>query len=357
MKLKSSINSLLVILLLVAYVNTGWACSTFVLQSGDRWVFGRNYDWMVDDALVVVNKRGCSKKSFTVPSENGAAAAWTATYGSITFNQYGRELPQGGINEAGLVVESMALRDTRFPAPDDRPYLGSASIWRQYLLDTCSTVAQVIASDGDIRISSTAMGPGTHILVMDRTGDSAVIEFLDGRMKVHSGKEFPVKVLTNDAYAKSLQCLHDNQPPLLDPWNSINRFITAAKRNRTCQAKTPDELVAFAFGTLDAVASDKTQWRIIYDNTDMRVYFRTQANNKMRYLNVAEFDFSPKTPVKILDLNADLSGDVTDQFIDYTFTANRDLIGRSYRKTSFLSNISDERLDAIAQFPERFDCR
>lgn len=356
MRIKPSL-LLLVLWLAAAYVNTGWACSTFVLQSGDRRVFGRNYDWYLDDALVVVNKRGCRKRGLARPGEKGVTAAWTATYGSITFNQYGRELPAGGINEAGLVVESMALSDTRYPEPDDRPYLGSASRWRQYLLDTCSTVAQVIASDGDIRISNTAMGPGIHVLVLDRIGDCAAIEFLNGRMKVYSGKELPVKVLTNDTYARSLQCLHNNRPPLLDSWNSINRFIAAAKRNQNCQAKTADELVTFAFGTLAAVASGRTQWRIIYDNIDLRVYFRTRANHKKRHLDVGEFDFSPKTPVKILDLNADLSGDVTDQFTDYTYSANRDLIGRSFRKTNFLSRIPNERLDAIARLPERFECR
>ena len=53
-------------------------------------------------------------------------ATWTAQYGSITFNQYGRELPTGGINEAGLVVESMALSEARYPEPDHRPYIGAA---------------------------------------------------------------------------------------------------------------------------------------------------------------------------------------------------------------------------------------
>lgn len=356
MKIRLSLYFVLVLSLVIAFANTGWTCTTFVLQTGDRQVFGRNFDWHLDDALVVVNKRGCSKKSFPIPGEKGVTAAWTATYGSITFNQYGREMPMGGINEAGLVVETMTLRETRYPEPDDRPYLGDASLWRQYLLDTCSTVAQVIAGNKNIRISNKGSGPGTHILVLDRSGDCAAIEFIDGRMEVHSGKEMAVKVLTNDTYAKSLQCLRNNQPPILNTWKSINRFITAAKRNQNCQAKTTDELVTFAFGTLEAVSSRRTQWRIIYDNIDMRVYFRTKKNNKKRYFDVTAFDFSPKTPVRILDLNADLSGDVTNQFTDYTYSANRDLIGRTYSKTDFLSRIPDKILDAIARFPEKCEC-
>jgi penicillin V acylase-like amidase (Ntn superfamily) len=347
---------LLVLLLILLLPVNGLTCSTFVLKSDHLQVFGRNYDWNFDDALVLVNKRGCTKTSTNRPKENGQKVAWTAKYGSITFNQYGRELPMGGMNEVGLVVEAMALSDTRYPEPDDRPYLGSASQWRQYLLDTCATVAEVVASDKKIRISNKSSGPGTHVLVLDKTGGSAAVEFLDGRMKVHTGKDLPVAVLTNDTYAKSLRCLQDNSLPFFDAYRSINRFITAAKRNQRCQAETTDQLVEFAFVTLAAVASARTQWRIVYDNKDMRVHFRTKANYELRYMNFSDFDFSPETPVKILDINADFSGDVTGQFSDYTYKANRNLISLSYRQTSFLSQIPDERLDAIARFPENFKC-
>ena len=347
----------LVLLLSMQFTGNGWACTTFVLGRGDRQVFGRNYDWGLDDALLVVNKRGCRKRSINRPYEIGERATWIAKYGSVTFNQYGRELPTGGMNEAGLVVETMALSKTRYPEPDGRPYLGSASQWRQYLLDTCATVAEVIATDTNIRISNEALGPGIHVLILDNTGDCAAIEFLGGRMKVHRGRHLPIAVLTNDTYAESLQYLRDNRLPLFDAYDSITRFTLAAKMNRNCEANTADELVKFAFNTLAAVSSGRTQWRIVYDNKDMMVYFRTRANEKMRHINVSDFDFSPHSPVKILDVNADLSGNVTNEFSDYTYNANRELIGRSYRKTSFLSKIPNERLDAIAQFPERFECR
>jgi len=60
--------------------------------------------------------------------------------------------------------------------------------------------------------------------------------------------------------------------------------------------------------------------------------------------------------VKILDVNADLSGNVTGKFTDSTYEANRDLIGRSYRKTSFLSKMPKELLDALARLPYSFEC-
>jgi penicillin V acylase-like amidase (Ntn superfamily) len=220
-------------------------------------------------------------------------------------------------------------------------------------LDTCATVAEVIASDNKIRISHKAPGLGIHVLVLDKNGDAAVIEFLNGHMKVHAGDELPVAVSTNDTYAKSLQCLRKNSPPVFDQGESISRFIKAVKMTQDSRAETTDELVAFAFHTLAAVSSDRTQWRIVYDNKNMMVHFRTRSNPKIRRVNVSEFDHSKATPVKILDVNANLSGDVTDKFSAYTYIANRAQIGRAYKAYG----IPDKQLDAIARFPETFECR
>jgi choloylglycine hydrolase len=67
------------------------ACTTFCYADGGTMVFGRNYDWNIGDGMVVVNKRNVFKHALVEP----APATWTSKYGSITFNQYGREFPTG----------------------------------------------------------------------------------------------------------------------------------------------------------------------------------------------------------------------------------------------------------------------
>ena len=37
------------------------ACTTFCLDSNDALVVGRNFDWGIGDALIIVNKRNVSK--------------------------------------------------------------------------------------------------------------------------------------------------------------------------------------------------------------------------------------------------------------------------------------------------------
>ncbi|MET0752601.1 MAG: linear amide C-N hydrolase, partial [Pyrinomonadaceae bacterium] len=126
---------------------SAFACTTFCLKSNNEVLFGRNYDWMIGDGLVFVNKRGVSKTS--TKEEN--PAKWISKYGSLTFNQYGRETPMGGMNEAGLVIELMWLDGTKYPAKDKRPALDVLE-WIQYQLDTSATTEEVLKNIENVRI-------------------------------------------------------------------------------------------------------------------------------------------------------------------------------------------------------------
>ena len=351
-----------VLLLLVTFLFCGLApgksnaCTTFVLGEKNHQVFGRNYDWDVEDALVIVNKRGVSKSSYPNPADKGTPATWVSKYGSVTFNQYGRELPTGGMNEAGLVVETMSLSEARYPRPDERPFLGSALQWRQFLLDNYARVSEVIASDALVRISPRRTALGIHVLISDRTGDCATIEFLDGEMVVHTGSQLPIRVLTNDTYATSIYHWQRGKAPVLDIGQSIERFIQAAEMIENYDGGKEEAPYSYAFKILDAVSARRTVWRIVYDNVNMKIFFQTRANPNMRTIDVARLDFACRTPVQIVDINAQLAGDITDRFELYTRQKNRSLIENSFRKTRFLRNYTDAAFDRLADFPDSMTC-
>ncbi len=90
------------------------ACTTFCLFNGKDLIFGRNYDFPIGYGHVVINKRGVFKSAMADAGEQ--AAQWTSKYGSMTFNQFGRDNPMGGMNEAGLIVELMQLDETQYPS-------------------------------------------------------------------------------------------------------------------------------------------------------------------------------------------------------------------------------------------------
>src|SRR5688572_225451 len=178
-------------ILLACCAQAANSCSTFFIHHNGQMMFGRNYDWVAGTGLLCTNHRGMSKTGFKV--EDGEQVKWVSKYGSLTFNQYGKEFPTGGMNEKGLVVELMWLDETVYPKKDQRPALNVLQ-WVQYQLDNAATVAEVIASDKLVRI--TREGTPLHYLVADAGGNVATIEFLNGRMVTHSGSNLPMPVLT-----------------------------------------------------------------------------------------------------------------------------------------------------------------
>ena len=344
-------------------------CTSFCLEYAEGFVCGSNLDWYLGDGLVIVNKRGVLKTALTYVNKDPAPNSWISQYGSITFNQYGREVTFSGMNEAGLVVSTMMLPETEYPAPDSRSSVGPGQ-WTQYQLDNFSTVKEVIASDSQLRMKSAPGIPGCHYLVSDRTGCCAIIEFLNGKLVYYSHETMPVNALTNSPYAQCIEFWTQRKPSIPDAYQSFERFVRAADMIKTYDPKISKSAVAYAFDILTHVAvgevkksggqrirsSGATEWSIVYDIQNRIIYFRTFENKKIRQINVGTFDFSCATPVQVLDINTELSGDLTHNFINYTRQINRKLIGSAYRKTPFLQHFSDNLLDAIARYPDTTTC-
>ncbi len=105
---------------------TSEACTTFCISHEGQQVFAYNLDWMIENGLVIINKRRVLKTAMQGSAgDSGPYARWRSKLGSITFNQYGREMPSGGMNEAGLVIHPMMLRQTQYPPPDHRPAINN----------------------------------------------------------------------------------------------------------------------------------------------------------------------------------------------------------------------------------------
>ena len=179
-------------------VRAGSGCSALSVTADGRVIFGANLDYRLHTrGQLFVNKRGV-RKTGMIASTMGVYAEWVSNYASVTFNFVGYHFPWGGMNEEGLVMSTMALPQTVYPPPDHRPVVDSG-FWLQYILDTCATVDDVIASDAMVRNITV-----DHYLVADRNGASAVIEYIDGELVVHTGEDLPVSVLTNWFYDESL---------------------------------------------------------------------------------------------------------------------------------------------------------
>lgn len=339
--------SLFSLCLISAY---GFACSTFLLSKNGKHFFGRNYDWVTGNGMVVVNARGVAKSSF-MPSD-GRSISWVSGYGSITFNQYGKEFPHGGINERGLVVELMWLQDTQYPQSDDRASINVLQ-WIQYQLDNCSNISEVIATDKKLRIDL-AGGAPLHFLVADGTGKAATIEFIDGRMVVHQGADLKFPVLTNTPYKDALKQINDSKKD-----NSVQRFATACNMVQQYQVNDiKQEPVDYAFNILNKVAQNTyTKWSIVYDITNKQVHFIANGLTERKSLSLKDFDFSCKNAPLAFNLSDKRSGSIAQYFTALDFDQNKKVLVQSAKEAAGEVPVSENYQNRAAAYFRLVSCR
>ena len=323
-------------------------------------MFGRNYDWPVDVGLALVNQRGLEKTA--LPPEDGAPMTWISRYGGLTFNQYGRESPNGGINEKGLVIEVLWLNEARYAKPDARPALNALG-WIQYQLDTATTIDEVMASDARVRIASD-FSPKLHYLVCEQSGRCATVEFIGGKMVSHSANDLPVAVLANDTYAASLKHLASlGINAGLDDVDgsrnaSLNRFSRAAIMVKDYEKNPAHAPLDYAFDVLKEVNyTGLTKWSIVYDETSRHVFFRTLANPKIRSINLGALDYVCGSGMKMIDMNAAGNGDLTSRMVKYSPRANRALIEAAFSHTRLTANLPVDVLDQVVLYSDKAVCK
>ena len=95
-------------------------------------------------------------------------------------------------------------------------------LWAQYVLDNAATVEDALVILDKIQIvMATVMGPngheikGTvHLVMEDASGDSALIEYIDGKKLVHHNPN--IKVVTNDPpYTQQMLALKSRQNDMI----------------------------------------------------------------------------------------------------------------------------------------------
>ena len=331
-------------------------CSAICLKNNGYAVFGANMDWADSDAgLIYINPRGLHKTGW-LRSTTGRTAEWTARYASITFNLVAYQLPWGGMNEKGICFSTMSgLGWTTMESADERPPLDSGH-WFQYVLDTCATIDEVIAATEEMRLVTV-----DHYLITDRYGDRAVLEFINGRRVVHRGDSLPVAASANSPYSDCLQYWEFKKQNgyVSAPDTSVLRFVTAAERVDAFHETSIENAVGYAFETLHRVRGEQytqhtSQWSIVFDTRNMRTWFRTARHRTIRYLDLYDFDLDCNAPVKMLDVQSDLTKWVSDDFKDFDYGDSFELYRNFCRDWGI--NASENDLHSIMSLFEGYQC-
>lgn len=299
------------------------AC-TRVVYIGDNGyaITGRNLDWKDDIATnLYVYPRGIVRAGYDVPD---STITWTSKYGSVIAVGYDLGTTEG-MNEKGLCVNLLYLPGTSYTYPGDHRLLMSTSVWANYVLDNFATTAEAVDNlQQDLfRISAPQMPGGSsttlHMAISDRHGNSAIIEYLDGKINIHQGYQY--KVLTNAPP-------YDQQLAVAKYWEEVGGMNMLPGTNRSYDRfarasfyinaipKNAEHKMAIAgvFGVIfncavpvgisvpDQPEICTTRWRSVADQEKLVYYYGTTLNPAIMWVDLHDFMLTPGSPIMKLDI-------------------------------------------------------
>jgi penicillin V acylase-like amidase (Ntn superfamily) len=298
-------------------------------------VTGRSMDWAEDmHSNLWAFPRGMARDG----GLGAGSLKWTSKYGSVTTSVY-EAATSDGMNEKGLVANLLYLAESEYPPlSDTRPAI-MISAWAQYMLDNFATVEEAVADAKQdafrvVAVEAPNGAKGTvHLSISDATGDSAILEYVKGKLVIHHSREY--QVMTNSP-------IFDDQLALNKYWQQIggtvmlpgtnraaDRFARASFYINACrQSDDSREAVADVFSVMRNVSVPRgistpsqpnissTLWRTVSDHKHRVYYFENTASPSLVWVKLDKLDFKEGSGTKKLTLDGkpELSGDQTANF-------------------------------------------
>ncbi len=321
-----------------------WELTTFPCQACTRCLYvgpggtvivARSMDWVEDPGSnLYCFPRGMKRDGAAGPN----SVAWTSRHGSVVcaFYEVGTV---DGMNEQGLVANVLYLVESDYGKPDGRKPMISIAAWAQYVLDSFATVEEAVTElrkEPFVMIAPVlpnkrpAQG---HLALSDSTGDSAILEYVKGKLVIHHGRKY--QVMTNSP-------TYDQQLSLNSYWEQIGGLAMLPGTNRAADRfvrasffmgaipKTDDakKAVAALFSVIRGVSVPmglstsgapniaSTIWRTVHDQKNRVFYFDSATSPTVFWAPLADMDFREGSRVKKLELEGGktYSGNAAAQF-------------------------------------------
>lgn len=301
------------------------ACTRAVFIGKNDVITARSMDWKSDigtNLWIFPNK----------VARNGLAGPhsiqWTSKYGSVIASGYDISSTDG-VNEKGLVANLLWLVESEYPEVEKskKPTL-SISLWAQYVLDNFTTVNEAVAAlEKDPFTLVTDQVPGEkrlatlHLSISDSSGDSAIIEYINGKPVIHHSKKY--QVMTNSP-------TFDQQLALNSYWEKIggttmlpgtNRaadrfarasfYINAIPKDASAEHSLASVFsvirnvsVPYGMNTEEEPNISSTRWRTVIDHKRKLYFFESAVSPNVFWVDLKDINFNDGKTRK-LDLGPD----------------------------------------------------
>lgn len=289
-----------------------FACSAF-FSDGESKLLAKNFDWSSGQGYIIKNKKGQTKFAYGLRGSN--QAHWTSKYGSITFNQIGKEFPYGGMNEKGLVVEQLWMSESIYQ--DNGNQSISELEWIQFQLDNYATVDELIQGINKLSIKPIVT---VHYFIADQSGNSAVIDFVDAKTIV-SRKLGKNQVITNETFLSSESYFEANRLKIdKNSRTHFDRFCQIKNALSSLDVKSPEQAFEILGESAENRRNYKTYWSIVYDLSKLEVHFKSLSNRSLKKIKISDLDFTEQSDLEAFEMNTD-----SLQLKPYTFEINEKL--------------------------------
>ena len=310
-------------------MDSAFACTFFILKAKDGTIISsRAEEFYTDlDSKLDLVPQGTEFTS-TAP-EGGKALSWKTRYGFIGMSQFNQDIYVDGMNEEGLVMDGLWMDDAVYPSikPGDTTInLTDVGGW---ILGSYRTVAEVKTALEKVKVWATTanklgMRLPMHLTVTDAKGDSIVVEWLGGNLKIWDNNANGV--MTNEpSLGWHLENLHYyyNMDPHSHPlpqwtdsssgtglmglpgdYTSPSRFAKISMlKTFSQQPKDAGEGVNLALHLMNTVdipfgpqvwiqgKADNIQWTVyvvVFDQTHKQLYYRTYENQTLRRIDLSK---------------------------------------------------------------------
>lgn len=325
------------------------ACTRAAYFGNDNLaITGRSMDWAEDmQSNLWVFPKGMKR--------NGAAGdqsiKWTSQYGSIIVSGYEAGTADG-MNEKGLVTNLLYLAESNYGIPSGQKPLLSIAAWAQFVLDNYASVNEAVDAlrKEPFQLIAPVLPNGDpaqlHLAISDATGDSAIFEYLNGKLVIHHGKQY--NIMTNSPS-------FDQQLALNEYWRTIGGLSFLPGTNRAADrfarasflmesipkqadprflSAVPDksfnfQAIASVLGVIRSVSVPlgittpnepniaSTLWRTVSDQKNRIYYFDSATTPDTFWVPLADLDFKEGAQVMKLTVAGGnvFSGNAAKHFV------------------------------------------
>jgi choloylglycine hydrolase len=328
------------------------ACTGITIKPKDGSViFARTLEFAVDlKSNILVVPRGTDFVGNTPGGKPGLR--WKSKYGIVGMNAFGLPIIADGLNEKGLHVGLFYFPGyAQYQAVTDQniPHTLAPEQLSGYILGTCGTVAEAVEAAKGVKVAEVVFKEfgfvlPVHCIVTDGSGKAVVLEYVGGELTVHRN---PLGVMSNSPtfdwhmtnLSNYVNMTVSNVPKIDVGGNEIkglgqgsgmlgipgdftppSRFVRAVAFSKSAvPVDSAREGVLQAFHILNQFdipkgaargiehgkeVADYTLWTSVSDLKNLRYYYRTYENSRIRMVDLKAVNLDAGT-VKTISIKGE----------------------------------------------------